>query len=518
MERQVNRPSGEYFKVSLQNRIQEITSRQLSPETIDHYADNALEDLVAVVQDTVESYRMQPIVSAETNRELEQAAFTYYGLDAKSIESTLDRIIEVGDSVDRLDDLIAKKTRVIDRVIVPPDFDEPIEVRDNDGSFEMPKEKIPKVKTLLLLLEKSFGIDIENNEDVRITSGVVSPDMMRSTSYNLVEIPQLNRIVLVCDETGNATFVFDSSICNEFNITIEDISALSKNKIKELLGYENRLGRNINYSIRYAVRLAGALGESFEQAERVQIEPGVSEVEILAPPAPIAPAGAMTRADFARKHHLQSPQVNEWINAVYGSVDALKKYRFTYEGRRVTERPGLTVEDQARVLQFAREEQGYIDYRPEGFLSAKGISNLSRVDRESVERIITLLIEEGQLESPRIYRFGSITTKGYSPEDVEMIMTKLEDDGFYNHPPENYLTINKLSKKLGVAPSTVINLTSRMAEDLGEIEKFRAGPNKNVDHYSPEQQDIMRRWIVNNHRKPTRRTNSSGSASRTSSI
>lgn len=92
-------------------------------------------------------------------------------------------------------------TANIPEVVLPPSADFEMERGWGGGEFKK-RGKIDRRYFLYQLLREE-GID----EDIIDTAGIVRPGMMRGESYHLVEIPKVERQVLVCDEEGEATFV-----------------------------------------------------------------------------------------------------------------------------------------------------------------------------------------------------------------------------------------------------------------------------------------------------------------------
>src|SRR6478672_10978237 len=88
-----------------QTRLDEITSRSLTARNIDTYADDALNDLTELVDEVVSGQPYQPPYSPIGN---EQYALSQVGLDAETVELTLDHISEIAESTKRLDSLIVK--------------------------------------------------------------------------------------------------------------------------------------------------------------------------------------------------------------------------------------------------------------------------------------------------------------------------------------------------------------------------------------------------------------------------
>ena len=90
----------------------------------------------------------------------------------------------------------------IEGVILPPDS-RPIPTSNGEGrEFEDPRFQ-ERVKDLLLVLGDN-GIHID---DIILIRGNVRKDTIRKISYVILEIPKLNREILVCDQVESATFV-----------------------------------------------------------------------------------------------------------------------------------------------------------------------------------------------------------------------------------------------------------------------------------------------------------------------
>lgn len=181
----------EKLKTDFQTKLDAILGRTLTARNINAYADDALYDLVVLVEEIVAGTRyIFPLSDIENERR----ALADASLDPDTIDQTLNHIANVAESTHRLDELIIKKAKFTDTVLVPPDAAKVAPIVAGDGSFEKPKECIPKLKTLLLLLETEFGIDLENDTELPpILEGPIHPGMVRSTTYKLVNIPSLNR-------------------------------------------------------------------------------------------------------------------------------------------------------------------------------------------------------------------------------------------------------------------------------------------------------------------------------------
>ena len=73
---------------------------------------------------------------------------------------------------------------------------------------------------MLYILQNDFEIEFKN---IPIKEGITTSKMMRQTSYTRVEISDLERVVYICDEEGNASYIFDARKLAEQKITLEEL-------------------------------------------------------------------------------------------------------------------------------------------------------------------------------------------------------------------------------------------------------------------------------------------------------
>lgn len=109
-----------------------------------------------------------------------------------------------------------------DDVILPPD---PGEIITGSGEGMNPKEYIPRSQYLIELLTE-MDLDYESTE------GENTPNMMRKLSYYGVVIKEINKLVLVNNEEGNATFIIHN-FEGDFSEAKTYID-MKKSEIKEL--------------------------------------------------------------------------------------------------------------------------------------------------------------------------------------------------------------------------------------------------------------------------------------------
>ena len=97
---------------------------------------------------------------------------------------------------------------------------------DNTQSYEIKTE--PRLAILIEHL-RNDGVNGQSiyMDDLVITQGKVSAEMMREYPYNIVQIPRINMEIAVCDQIGETTFVKKGTIGAEF------WDHLSKGQFKE---------------------------------------------------------------------------------------------------------------------------------------------------------------------------------------------------------------------------------------------------------------------------------------------
>lgn len=239
-----------------EEQIDAILNRGLSPENIDTYADQALEDLVELVEKATLLYSESPTIHHQEGLDNERAAFAYFGLDPEQIEGLLDHIVKLSSKILKLDDFI-KNAASSSSIITPPDSRD-VDLEAGSSSFKY-NEQSPRLKTILLLLQEKFGIDIQDKAQLVLTKGNVEPKMMRRMPYNLLDIPVLNRIALVCDEKGNRTFILNRSKLFDANISVEEIIDYPKSDLNNFIAEDTERGVAIQESVKYVQRIADSL-------------------------------------------------------------------------------------------------------------------------------------------------------------------------------------------------------------------------------------------------------------------
>ncbi len=100
------------------DRLTAILYRSLTPENIDSYADKALDELIELIEEVVQTVGHEPENGFASKKDQETAAFRQFGLG--DVESVLDHIADLANEIHALDDAIGRAT-TNNRVITPPD-------------------------------------------------------------------------------------------------------------------------------------------------------------------------------------------------------------------------------------------------------------------------------------------------------------------------------------------------------------------------------------------------------------
>lgn len=221
-------------------RLAAIINKPLTPENVNVYFDNALNETAELADTTRKIYehiRKHPQLS---QKEAEDQAFSFFGLQA--IPEILTLIERKRTEADEANKWLQSHIETLPEIIVPPSEQGGGIIRGS-ATFERPSV-VNRLKTLLYILRDS---DI-NLEEVRTKKGELSDTMMRKMSYVSVEVPSLHRMILVCDEEGNASYFFDTEQLVENNVDSNAVLQMTKEEIAQLIGQNVNAGTWLRYS------------------------------------------------------------------------------------------------------------------------------------------------------------------------------------------------------------------------------------------------------------------------------
>ncbi len=465
---------------ALEAEFQAIVHRQLTPETINDYAEVALEDLTRLANLAVSVYQQYPVVMLSSQREVEDAAFSYF--DVGRIDEALDHITSQAVEIGRLDNVI-DNANMSHSIIVPPDSVE-THALSGQEKFEA-KKNIPRLKTLLYILKNDFSVDVEDESQVDITVGEVNEDMFRNESYYIVDVKRINRVILVCDEEGNVTYVFDREGLLQQDISADQLRNMSKTEINRLLRENKMIGQRLVYSEYYVPRVVSALVHPETSASKSNTDPTAGRYLV-----PKAPDDVHSLVGVRKLLGIRTQSVIQ--KAVEDLVDVLGDVRTYRFGTRSV--LGFT-EHQQEIIRMYLDQQGYFNSPPAGYLNKGNLHTQWRTAYPIIDRAIAALGTE--LGDARTYMANRGQIVFYNPTQQELIRAKLETMGML-HPnaPEGYLSTLGLAKALGVDHSTIVTAVVAISDSLGDVYTYKFS-NQSTSGYSPTQQSKIRSQIEN---------------------
>ena len=470
-----------------QAQIDAITNRALTPENIAAYAGEALTDLVSVVENAVTSYDTQPTLAAN-GIERERAALYYYGLDPSSIEETLDHIADVAGDIIRMGDLVARLTADGIHVITPPDSSD-TRITPGNSSFEV-KGIVPRIQTILLILEKSFGVDLEDEHQLKFIPGTITDNMMRRVPYHVLDIPKLNRVINACDEEGNRTFVFDRNILLERGITADVLKDMTKEQIKGLLKEEATIGHDLIYTHLFVENMVSLLHEIPErlQSDIVTDKDAAKFLKV----SESAPDDYLTRAQIAEMLGIEIQAVHNASMKLRGQLNPVKaRTRYNVADH-------YSPEDVETVAEYIRTKGALVPKHHPDEKSVFGMSKQFKVTRDAIYNALDAIGE--QIGGVRTAKFGSVITEAYSLDQQNMIREWLnsnhkkhkmhEVDSEVGLDLTSYKNQLQLAQELDTITYWIIKIHQDSADMLGKVIKLG-----NQWQYSPSQQEYIRQTL-----------------------
>ncbi|MGH7241494.1 MAG: hypothetical protein ACREGB_04320 [Candidatus Saccharimonadales bacterium] len=543
-QRGKNIPEEQYH--AYDKKLNTILNQPLTPDNIDAYANDALVDVIALVGDAVRDYDAHQVMESSSLRQKEDAALRYCGLP--DVASILDHIANFADRVGELDDIILNAP-TLNEIIIPTDILGPIQ-RGVGGGIETPRV-MARLKSLLVVLEKDFAVSLDDPEQLIIRHGIVTETMMRRESYVAVQVPGLERLVLVCDEDKNMTYVFDTNVVMQMaNLEVKDLLFYTKTALNDLLRAYPGIGKRIKYSNTYVPRMREVLAHDITDGPSRPSNEGVSYLR------PVAPEGYLNKGALASMWNVSHVVINKVIDAHEDQLGLVETHRhgklmlpsFSPDQQRVikaglearglfldtapenyvtigrfarelklgykalmalaVELPeyiseiqtlrfcgvpakGLSPQQQEAVRKVARERFG--EAAPDGYISEVALAKELHLGKSAIKLALDLL----PMSSVKQFRFGSVTAPGLSPEqraDVEQVL--VEQNILVPTMPEGYATVSELQQQTGAANQTILRAVEILGEELGPTNSYRSISavgkySKPFTAYSPSQQALI---------------------------
>ena len=240
--------------------LEKILYKQLTLENIETFTEETLSETIALTEKILQEYKNNPNVKPRIfpGSAKSQEDEAYKILDLPDLGEVLQSISEVKQKIDHLKIYINDKIEKVDVVITPPQSGAVMAAGAGKMVFE--KKKIfPRLLTLLYILDHDFGIIPAPKH---IKKGKVLPGMIRQTPYVRVEIPKLNRVIYICDEAGNVSYVFDTKRIAENNLTLEEIDLENKREKNALIRSHLGIGVRIEQTRNWRSIMSDILRES----------------------------------------------------------------------------------------------------------------------------------------------------------------------------------------------------------------------------------------------------------------
>jgi biotin operon repressor len=154
---------------------------------------------------------------------------------------------------------------------------------------------------------------------------------------------------------------------------------------------------------------------------------------------------------------------------------------------------GFSPEQQAMIKDRLQQAGAFLETAPEGYLSFTGLGELLGIDKSTIKKYADIAQKTGAISDIRPYKFYSAKVPGLSPEQQAIIIEKLRNSGaLLESPPEDYLSVKGLARKLGIDPHS-LDKQVKALQETGKLHgmryhKFGSVPARAL---SPSQQEIV---------------------------
>ena len=462
--------------------VEEIINQPLTVENVDTYAEVALDKLIQLIDDMVQVYNHQPTIWLDNSAERENAVFAYYGIEG--LNELLDHIAAKAEQLIAIDTVIGQ-IESTDHVFVPPDDRSGPDAGMSETPHRERATRQPRLKTLLFVLANEFGIE-PSSEALRIRRGEVET-MMRQEPYHEVNIPPLERTVLICDAYGNGTFVFDTTQLPEEERA--KLATYTKTQLAGVMEQYPGCGVSVRCDQQFVLHLVAALANDIQQSTGVDTRRGGNYLN----PPQASEEGMMNTNQLAAKFGVVYRTIVRHIAELNqeGLLGCVAKRDWYGEEQ------SIFTEEQVEVIRKRLEERGlFTQPPPEGYLTITALAKTVDVTVMALIRIARELKKAGVLSDGIQCRSGQVH-EFYSPEQQAMIMRKAQENGlFAPPPPEGYVMISTATKRLGVSLKLVRDAIDSLNLQR-EIYRFVAesGQVRIREGLSPEQVDELGKYL-----------------------
>ena len=446
-------------------KVDDVLNTPLTVDNVDSYANNALYSLIDILDQASKEYNRQPTISLDgiSPKDQEDIVANYFGIP--NIGDLLDQTVLKSRQLDSINSFI-QIVPTSGTSVLPPELIKFKKRSPADGSFEK-AIVVPKLKTLLFILENEFGIDINDTEQLKVSLGSPPDRAMRKEAYYIVQLDKLSRIVLICDEQKNITFVFDSDRLAEAGVSIPDLAEISKLNLKDLIEANPSIGSTVSQTNKFASKLILALKDP---SSKIDSEESLKNPNYL---VMSPPEGYLSTNGIAIELKVSHSTVAKAIKELELKPDG----RYQYDS---TIAYGYCPEKIEKVRVHIRENGVFSEHAPEGYLSVNEIAEKFGVDYTTVKNAVIAL----ELESDGKYKNVNRVAEVYGPEKIYQIHAYLEEKGIFSiEAPEGYLNIALIAQELKVSPAVVSDAINELR--IEPDDKYKYG-TKITGGYNPE--------------------------------
>ena len=470
-------------KEKYQQKLDDILSTGLTAENINTYSDDALNGLIGLIDEIKNdpAYKWDFSLNTSTREQEDEMFRQILGIN---VSNALEGIMGIGDDIRHLGDIIEKHRKNTEQMTyVPADKLGFTAIVANGGDFSK-SPVVPKTKATLLLLEKDYGVNLNNEEEFQMFTGVNSKNMMRRISYDMINLPLLNRAIVSCDEIGNRTFIFDTNMLEEKGISLNDIKNMTKQEIQDLLANNSELGTSLTYSKNYLANLAELIKTPTKEfGKRIEDNPDqFSQKKQYLKEVAKAPDGWVTASGFTRSHR----------GIDYGTLKKLIETNTTLESKEFRAETGhIRTHYREKDLEDLAGPSVNAEKAPDGWVTVADFI----MSHEGISKTAINYFINNNLESREFRAGNGHMCSYYKEKDLETLADPLVNTG---EAPDGWVTIKGFVKKYGgVANTTLRNLVK--AANL-EPKNFRIEGGQRHLHYREED---LKRIIFENEKKKT---------------
>lgn len=345
-----------------------------------------------------------------------------------------------------------------DDVFLPPGKTEPVFDQNETGNNKgKPLEE--RLRQLIAVLQQNKIF----TDDLVAVRGKVTPEMARETSYTIIEIPRINREILVCDQHGEATFVIRGILSRDY---------LSKHTKKEL-------------QTDYRERVVRVVYREKEQWEQEIVQALLSDAVFEERKIDVADEEKARQAVIGKV-----PTAEEWAAM---QISEKKIFRIGGKGLKAIARvfgvSGDPSNKKAIFLELGREIYGEHEALasddaeiPENWLSMRKIA-------ESIEGVspntVRTYLNKLAAEHPELgKKKGNL--KYFHPDVLQTCKTQFEGR---EDPPEGWMTMNAIADSGQIERDylTIEAVAKELAaKDPSSKKTYKDAGGHMVAHYSPE--------------------------------